>query len=501
MSKKQGSDSLAMTTYRAFRWNYIGSVVKLVAQFAIGVVLARLLGPEAFGVVAVGWLVIGFGALVADFGLSAAVVQKDSLSVELTQVVWTLQVTMGLSLSVLAFFMAPTIAHFFDEPRADLVVKVMGLTFFLQSLGQTSAALLRRDLQFKELQIIAITSYFLSYLLVGLTLAYLGFGVWSLVFAQLIQVSLSSALYCYLKTVAWRISFDLSDPSIITFGSNVMLSNFLSWVTSNVDNFIVGRVFGVSALGAYSRGFSLISMPINAITSSLQGVVFAAGSRRQNNNVAIKKLYLAVTAVSAYVCSLMAAFFFAAPGTIVEALFGPEWLLTSEVLPPLALAIAVNANLAMIGPVLMAKGRVDLEVIGQTVSLALTVPLLAFLSQYSLVAVSWGVFAGYVLRWLILLVLLKHVAKINITETLRAISFPIVVGSILCLVIILLDQRLTAVDATWSLLIEIIAFLGSVFILLLLFAPIFLKGEHGDFLMAEDRIPAPIKKILGLNNG
>lgn len=500
MSEKQVSDSLATMTYRAFRWNYIGSVVKLVAQFIIGVVLARLLGPEAFGVVAVGWLVIGFGALVADFGLSAALVQRDSLSVELTQVVWTLQVTIGLALSVLAFFLAPTIAHFFDAHRAALVIQVMGLTFFIQSLGQTSAALLRRDLQFKELQIIAITSYLLSYLLVGLTLAYLGFGVWSLVIAQLIQVSLSSALHCHLKKVAWRISFELSDLSIITFGGNTMLSNILSWVTSNVDNFIVGRVFGVSVLGSYSRGFSLIAMPINAITASLQGVIFAAGSRRQNNNIALKKLYLAVMAIVAYFCSLIASFFFAVPETIVEALFGPAWLLTSEVLPPLALAIAVNANLAIIGPILMAKGRIGFEVIGQVVSLILTVPLLVFLSQYSLVALSWGVFAGYLLRWFILLVLLKHVVKIKIIDTFRAITFPMVIGGILCLVVMYLDQHLNGVDVAWRLVIEIIAFLGSIFLLLLLFAPILLRGEHGDFLMAEDRIPARLKKIFGLNN-
>ena len=126
------SDNIGDRSFNALVWNYIGSAIRMSSQLIIGVVLARLLGPEAFGVVAIGWLMIGLGNLVADFGLGSALIQNKTLVDVDIRFTFTVQVILGITLTVVGYFSANSIAIFFHHAEAGPVIQAMAFLFLLQ---------------------------------------------------------------------------------------------------------------------------------------------------------------------------------------------------------------------------------------------------------------------------------------------------------------------------------------------------------------------------------
>jgi PST family polysaccharide transporter len=248
----------------ALKWNYLGVIIRSISSLTIGIVLARLLGPKPFGLVAVALLVIGFGNLVADFGFGNAIVQRESLSEEDIRFVFTFQILLGLSFAVTCFVGAEVIANLFRSEEIAPVLRVLSLMFPLQALGQTASSLLRRRLAFRALQFGQIGSYAVN-LIVAIPMAIMGFGVWALVVAQLVSVSLNSAIACRMAPHSYLLSFRLNRP-IMSFGMKVVSTNLANWSIGNLDNLFVGRVFGVSPLGLYSRAFQLANFPIRIIS-------------------------------------------------------------------------------------------------------------------------------------------------------------------------------------------------------------------------------------------
>ena len=157
--QKTSTESLASKSLNALKWNYIGRFISLSLQFSIGVVLARLLGPEPFGLVAIALFVQGLGNLFAEGGLGSALIQSQDIDEHDIRSVFTTQLLIGIITSAVIIGLAPLLASFFHEPNATPVIIAMALSFILQAFGQTANALIRREFDFKKLQIISIVSY------------------------------------------------------------------------------------------------------------------------------------------------------------------------------------------------------------------------------------------------------------------------------------------------------------------------------------------------------
>src|SRR5205085_8548959 len=146
-----------------------------------------------FGIVAIATLLCGFASLMADFGFSAALVQRKTLTDDDVRFSFTAQMLFAVILTVTAFATAPLFAAIFRQPAVQPVIRVLSAAFVIQASGQTSAALLKRDLRFRDLQGAQVGSYVLAFGAIGIPLALLGYGVWSLVTAHLAQAAIRSA--------------------------------------------------------------------------------------------------------------------------------------------------------------------------------------------------------------------------------------------------------------------------------------------------------------------
>lgn len=468
------------------------------SQFLIGIILARLLGPEAFGIVAVGWLMVGIGNLVADFGLSAALIQCKTIVERDIRFAFTMQVMFGATLTLIGYFSASHIAVFFHRADAAPIIQAMAFLFLLQSFGQTAGALLRRSLNFKAYQAINISSYLTGYLLVGIPCAYYGLGAWSLVAAQLVQSLMFSLVAMWHTKPSIVPAFKPSSPGMFAFGGKVIGANLSSWSISNLDSLVIGRMLGIANLGIYNRAMALVGTPINTLTVSLQGVLFAASSRAQTDTAQLKKGYFAATAVIGLICLPITFTVASVPETIVMAIYGAKWIAAIPVLPPLALAMALNALLAIVGPVLMAQNKVGFELRAQLITLSVMIPVLYYTAQQSLQAVAWGVVCIYFVRWLLLVQAILPTCNANWAELLNSLRWPLLCAVILAMLTLLSDQMLQGISALPRLIADMATATVTMFVLMRLFGKKILRGPHGDYLLMPGRLPVMFRRLIGV---
>ncbi|TXT25662.1 MAG: polysaccharide transporter PST family [Gallionellaceae bacterium] len=488
------NQGLLHRSLHALKWNYLGALVRAGAQFVLGIVLARMLGPEPFGLVAIAWLILSLGNLVADFGLAAALVQKKTISGRDIRYVFTLQMLAGMVMASAIVLAAPWIAGFFNNAEAVPVLRAMGCLFVVQAAGQTATALLRREMDFKPLQMYGVGSYLFSYAGIGLPLAWGGAGVWSLVAAQASQAVIYSVAVNLHVRHSWRPAFKADAGGMALFGSKIMASNLTSWSISNLDSTIVGRVFGTVDLGLYNRGMNLVSSPMNAFTSTLQGVLFPAYSRANGDVASARRAYLASVGLIAALLVPAFAAVAAIPDTVIAGMYGEQWMRAAALLTPLALAMPVNAVLAVGGPLMSGLGAVGRDAAAQAACAVILAGAVWQASHVSLETVAWAVLGVYLLR----AALISHLALGLVAGTwrqvARALIGPLALGLLAALLARSADGLLVElVSGPLLRLCVDIGFTGGVIGILLLWFGRYLLAAESVAVAAKiaAKLPAP----------
>ena len=498
MNERKKPSSISQKSYSALLWNYFGTVIRASSQFIIGIILARLLGPEAFGIVATGWLMVSIGNLVADFGLNAALIQCKTITEKDIRFAFTAQVILGATLTLTGFYSASEISAFFHHTDATPIIKAMAFLFLFQSFGQAAGALLRRSLNFKAYQSINIASYLIGYLAIGIPCAYYHLGAWSLVAAQLVQSLTFSVVAIWHTKTPIIPNFKPSSPDMLAFGGKTIGANLSSWGILNLDSIVIGRMLGVDSLGLYNRAIALISTPINTLTVSLQGVLFAASSRTQNDILQLKKGFFASTAVIGLISMPLAATLACVPETIVTAIYGRQWSEIAPILTPLALAMIIHALLAVVGPILMAQNKIELEFRAQTITLVVMIPVMYFSAQQSVQAVAWGVACIYFLRWTLLLYAILPTLNVNWSEFLSIFFWPIICSGASATITFLCDETLQSLSDFPRLIADMTVASLTLLALARLFGKKILHGPHGEYLLAAGRLPILLRRLINI---
>lgn len=488
--KPNGRDQLVSKAIAAAKWNYLGNAARMVVQFGAGILLARMLGPNAFGVVAIAWIMIGVGKLVSDLGFSAALIQRRDIEERDIEFIFFVQVLLGALMSIAGYLSAGLVAAFFNKPEARPVIEAMASLFVITAIGQTGVAVLTRQLNMRFVQGTSIATYLVGYVLIGLPAAHFGHGVWSLVAAQLAQSALYSLVICIKSGVLIRPSFRPSSEGLFGFGSKVMAANIANWAVINVDGILVGRYLGLADLGIYNRTMTLVYTPTGALVGGLQNVLFSTASRLQDDLPKVSMMLIACIQVMAAVC--FPAFLIIAlnPETVIEGVYGESWMGAVPVLVPLAIAMPFIAMLSVIGPVLTALNRADLEARAQLMTVAVISFVVFIGAQHSLVAVAWAVLFSYVFR---LLLLLMAICQVLGTGVLRLISRLVPHVAFGFAVALTVTQFFALIEIECAGLRLVVLMLISILvtpIYLRIFGPFLLKGAIMDVLGAGSRLPS-----------
>ncbi|WP_157449110.1 lipopolysaccharide biosynthesis protein [Deinococcus peraridilitoris] len=472
--------SSASDAGRAFLWNMAGFATRSGSGFAINIMLARLLGPASYGVIAIASLVISLGLLIADSGLSASLVQRKEIHDNDVRTAFTAQTLIGIGLALSIALSAPLLAHAYSQPILAPVLQVLAFTLVLQSASQTSAALLRRRMDFRRIQKTQVGSYLLSYLGFGIPAAYLGLGVWSLTGAQVLQTTLNLALL-YHATRHPIAPLLQRDTHMLHFGGRILATNIVNWVSTYLDSFLLGRAFGTATLGLYNRAFFLLNTPVTVVVSASQGVLFAATSRTQNQTDTARQTYLATFGGLATV--IVPAFMTAAAAaaSLVEATYGQQWVNAIPFVLPLAIAMPLFALMAIAGPILAGLNRPQEELRAQSLAALVAIPALLLAASWSLAALVWvGVFV-HALRFTLMTAAACNVLRVSAGTISRILLRAVLLAGLCAFLPALIEQFWTA-PALLKFLLEILVS-GTTWLLLLLMLPnVFTEPETKRYL-------------------
>lgn len=298
-------------------------------QFALNLlsvaVLARLLTPRDFGLVAMVLTFAGFLRIFKDMGLSTATVQRDTIThAQVSNLFW-INVGVGGLMSAIMAAGAPVFAWFYREPRITNITLALSGTFFLSSISVQHLALLARQLRFKGIALTEVTSLTVG-VLVGIGMAWLKFGPWSLVGVQL-TVPLVSVFMSW-SVCRWRPQLPASRTGVrpmVTFGANMTASSFMGSIARGGDGLLVGRFYGPDALGFYSRGSALLQRPLEQFMAPMNSVFVPVLSRLQSHPERYRRTFLQVYEAITLSSFLITALFLPLSRPLTLFVLGGKW--------------------------------------------------------------------------------------------------------------------------------------------------------------------------------
>jgi len=264
----------------------------MAVSFGTTLLLARLLAPANFGLVAIASLVVNTIQLFRDLGLSQALIYWQEDIEKAANTALFLIAAVGIILSMIAFSTAPLAAIFFDNDAVEPLVRVLAVTIIISSLNTVPATLLEKELDFKRL-VLPSTLSNVGYALISLPLAFTGLGAWSIVWGQVGQLSIQATLTWAVSP--WRPSFKLDKQvalAILRYGKYVIGAHIAVFFIYNLDNAFIGKLLGTAALGHYVLAFTLGSFPAVYIITLINRTTLAAYSKIQDRADLLRKAFL-----------------------------------------------------------------------------------------------------------------------------------------------------------------------------------------------------------------
>jgi len=343
------------------RWTLAGQGGAQILRALISLVLASMLGPKAFGLMAIALAVIAFADMLIDLGSGQALIQRKELSSALVDSVFTMNVMVGLGMSAALVLAAPFAARFYADPELRSVLELTSLAFPISSAGVVHRAMLVRRMQLDRLAL----NQMLSVLVTGgvsIALAWLDYGVWALIWGTLAGLLASTLELWWATRLRPSLHFSREElRSISGFSRDLTFSNLLSYLVGQADKLVLGSALGSVALGCYSLADRLVQRPVQMIGTAVDGAVFSRFSEWQDRDEALRHGFLRAATGIALVVWPAVAGLAALSGDLVLWLRSAEWAPVSRVLVLLAPSYAITSSLSRpIGLCLRAKGRTDL---------------------------------------------------------------------------------------------------------------------------------------------
>lgn len=343
-----------------------GGAVMLGAQLAkqainLGatMVMARALMPSDYGLVGMVTAITGFVSMFRDMGLSMATVQREMVTQDQVSTLFWVNVGAGLLLALVTAALAPLVAWFYGEERLIAITWALAIGFIAYGLAAQHHALLQRQMRFTTLALIDVVVLCVQSA-VGVALALTHRGYWALVFHALAgNLALAVALWA---TCGWRPGRPVRGAgtrSLLAFGRNLVGFNVVNYFARNLDNVLIGRVWGEWQLGLYSRAYNLLLLPMTTINGPIGAVVVPALSRLQRRPKEYKELYLASLSLIAGLTMPAAVLMIVASRELISLVFGPNWVDASVLFQLLGISAVLQPIYNTQGWVHMSLGGTD----------------------------------------------------------------------------------------------------------------------------------------------
>lgn len=376
------TESLKQKTTKGIFWSTIERFSNQGMSFLFSVILARMLDPSDFGIIAMITIFFAVAQSFVDSGFSNALVRKTDRREEDLSTCFYFNIGVGIMAYIVLFLIAPLVASFYNQPILSPIIRITGLGVVLNSLCVVQQALFTIKIDFKSQAKVTLSATIISGI-VGVVLAYQGYGVWALVWQGVVMTSARMALLWLMSK--WRPTTGFSKSSfnyLFGYGSKLLASGLLDTIYNNIYPIVIGKFYTPAQLGNYSRALSFAQLPSSNITSILQRVTFPVLSTIQNDIPRLQANYRRLLKLSAFIIFPLMMGLAAVAFPMIRLILTPKWEGCSLYLQIICFALmwypihAINLNL------LQVKGRSDLflrlEIIKKIVGvciMCITIPL------------------------------------------------------------------------------------------------------------------------------
>ena len=394
-------DNLKYQTKKGLYWKFAEQFSNYGIQFIIGIFMARMLSPEDYGLTALPAVFMAISGIFVSGGFGTALVRKPDLKEEDLSTAFYYSMAVGFFCYVLLFIAAPWIADFYNAPVLTSLMRVTAISFLYSPLGTVQGVLLQKRLDFKTPTKVSVVCRILSGV-IGIMMAYTGYGVWALVISGLISGIVGMLITFWV--VRWFPKTGWSKESfsyLWGFGNKLMGAWLIATVYENIAPIFIGKYFSPAQLGEYNRAQGYAKMPSQNVTGTLQSVTFPVLSQIQDDNERLARSYRKMLRVSAFIVFPLMMMLAALARPLVLALITEKWEACIVLLQIMCLSMmwypihAINLNL------LEVKGQSDLffrlEIIKRGVGLLILIATLPL----GLVAFCWGGVAGSLISLII----------------------------------------------------------------------------------------------------
>jgi O-antigen/teichoic acid export membrane protein len=378
-------DNLREKTVRGSAVLIGASIARLSINLISTIILARLLDPEAYGLLAMVLVVTNFISLFQDMNLSLATVQHPEISHSQVSTIYWLNVLLTFVIVAVLLVAAPGITWFFDEPRLELIASLLCISIILRGLGSQHKALLRRKMQFGSIAAIEVLSMFSGYV-VAIVLAWNGIGYWSLVWLHIVSAAVSTILsWVFSGWCPGRPIRGAGVREMLVFGGNLTGYTLLRYPAKTLDRAIIGWQMGAAQVGLYSKSYELVGPLTGYVTTPINTVAVSALSRLVDTPPRYRVLFRRLIEATALISLPIVIVIMCSAENIIALLLGPKWLDAGPIFAILGVLVFVETMASGVRWLFISQGRGGhLLQIGAIESLLRIVAIL--------IGLNWGIY-------------------------------------------------------------------------------------------------------------
>ncbi len=355
------SESLSKKTLNGTIWSAIERFSVQGISFVVVLIMARILTPEDYGLVGLITIFISIAQSLIDSGFSQALIRKHDRSQIDNSTVFYFNITIGILIYILLYILSPLISHFYNEPSLELITKVISISVFFNSLSVVQRALLTVKLDFKTQTKASIIAVIIAGI-VGIYLSYSNFGVWSIVWYQLINVGTNTLLLWFFAK--WRPSLVYSWQSfnaLFKVGFNLAISGIIDTLYNNLYLLVIGKLFKPTELGYYTRAQQFAFFPTSSIANIIQRVSYPTLCLINNTRGIheLQRSFISMLRLSCFVVFPVAIELASTATPVVSIVLNKQWIPAAPLLVPLCLALMWYPAHALNLNVILALGKSD----------------------------------------------------------------------------------------------------------------------------------------------
>lgn len=430
--------SLKKELFTGVTYNAISKYSGIIVSLIVSAVLARLISPEDFGIIAIAMVIITFFSIFSDLGIAPAIIQNKELTKDNLSDIFSFTVWLGLGISICFFFSSWLISSYYNIDKLVNICQILSVNLFFVTINIVPNALLYKN---KEFRFIAFRTFIIQLAggIISIIAALNGAGLYAL----LINPIFSSIVLFIVNIVRYpqtlRLRFSLSSIKIIfSYSSYQFLFNLINYFSRNLDKLLIGKYMGMIPLGYYEKSYRLMMLPLQNISYAITPVMHPIFSDYQNDLKKLSLSYLKIVRLLAFVGLPLSVLLWFTSSEIVLIIFGSQWINSIPVFQILSLSVGIQIILSTSGAIFQAANATKLLFISGLISTILNVAgiLIGIFIFNTLTAVAWCITITFCINFIqCYLLMYKYTLKTNFRDFIKQLISPTILSLIISCVL------------------------------------------------------------------